>query len=114
MTDKRIDCGSVNRSMLVPVGLLHDYADMLETTGRDASTVRSVADSLAQTECRSVSQALAEDAWAVATWLEARLDEEGVYLEDDEEYQACRRLIEAFSPDPKNTEQESVSEGGEP
>jgi len=43
--------------MLVPVGLLYDYADMLETTGRDASAVRSVADSLAQTECRSVDLA---------------------------------------------------------
>lgn len=69
------------------------------------------------TECRSVSPSLVEDAWAVATWLEARLmeeyagltDEKDARLGDDEEHQACRRLIEAFSPDTRVTEQESAS-----
>jgi len=51
-----MECKSVSRSMVFAVGLLHDYADMLETLGHDAAKVRAEAEALAATECRSVDE----------------------------------------------------------
>ena len=53
---ERTECKSVSRSMVFAVGLLHDYADMLETLGHDAAKVRAEAEALAATECRSVDE----------------------------------------------------------